>query len=74
MRNFFHANFSARATQRLFDYDASGNMIYEGLSYKGMLTTDSVWTIWKMTYNTSNQLTKEEEGHSLAWDSRTTSF
>ena len=39
-----------------FDYDGSGNLIYQGQATPGSSKSAAVWKISKLIYNGSNQL------------------
>lgn len=61
----------------LFDYDASGNVIYQGWATPGSSTSATVWRIKQLNYNGSNQITSIKwpsgsPAFGFAWDSRTT--
>lgn len=62
--------------QQLFDYDVSGNLIYQGWSQPGQATSASTWRLKKLTYNGSNQLTNIQyasgsPSFTFVWDNRT---
>ena len=61
---------------RVYDYDGSGNMIYEGWAKAGVQPTDSYWAIRRYVYSGS-QLTRSDwaDGNSAQdnrWDTRNT--
>lgn len=67
----------ATAYTRIYDYDGSGNMIYEGWAQSiiNPATSQSVWAIRKYTYNVSNYLTNVQwaagsTSESNIWDNR----
>ena len=42
------------ALQKQFDYDGSGNLIYEGWAAPGLATSAAVWAIKQNTYSGAN--------------------
>lgn len=45
----------ANAYQKLYAYDGSNNLIYEGWALPGAASSDAKWAICKYTYSGSNQ-------------------
>ncbi len=60
-----------------YDYDGSGNLIYQGfaISRRNPLTSDAVWAIKKFTITGSNTTLSQWSlgGESSIWDNRATS-
>lgn len=54
--------------QNRFEYSA-GNVIYAGYAIKGADSSDTVWTIFKYTYDTGNLVLKQT-ALQVSWDNR----
>lgn len=64
------------AWTKRYDYDGSGNLIYEGWApaFTGAATSAAVWAIRKFTYSGSNLTTIQwadgDERNNNVWDNR----
>lgn len=53
------------------EYDANGNLIFEGLALVHKTSTsDEDWYIWKYTYDADNRRIREEGPLEGSWDNR----
>jgi len=65
------ASLNAIWKDQRYAYDASGTIIYRGVSiYHGNGTTEEDWEIWKYSYDGSGNLTRIEGPLKGSWDGR----
>jgi YD repeat-containing protein len=65
-----------RPTQKAYDYNGSGAIIYIGWAASGIATSAAGWAIKQLVYNGSGQLTQElwangSTGETNIWNNRT---
>jgi hypothetical protein len=65
-------HYGTRIPQRKGDYDASGNLIYQGFADSGIATSQARWLIIKHAYDASNNWTGSQTAFNAIWDNRTT--
>lgn len=66
---------STSIPEQRFDWDGSGNLIYQGWAHKRNVATSAAqWMVAKLTYNGSNQITRIQVLENIVWDNRTTAF
>lgn len=60
-------------TQKFLDYDVrtDSNPVYVGFNIQGAATSTTTWLLQKLTYDSSNRVTKVQIAKD-AWDNRTT--
>lgn len=61
--------------QKLYDYDGSGNLIYEGWAISGAASSAALWAIRKNTFDGSSRITASQwaggdTAQTNIWDNR----
>lgn len=55
--------------QNRFEYNGDGTVLYAGYAPRSVSSSDEAWTIFKYTYNVSQQVTLKQTAFSN-WDNR----